>query len=115
MHNERCTPGSGRGARRPTASTQHGAARLFHVVGKRNKPTEVKAKEFTYVKHLKKAFGDVPLNQIGTGEIAEFRASLVEKGLSEKTINNILSILSKPLKYALDVGFDQQGAQGGAL
>jgi integrase len=74
------------------------------VVGKRNKPTEVKSKEVIYAGHLKEAFGDVPLDQIGTGEIAEFRASLVEKGLSEKRINNILSVLSKPLKYALDVG-----------
>src|ERR1041385_9047498 len=73
------------------------------VIGKRNKPTEVKSKEVIYEGHLKEAFGDVPLDQIGTGEIAEFRASLVEKGLSEKRINNILSVLSKPLKYALDV------------
>jgi integrase len=74
------------------------------VVGKRNKPTEVKSKTFIYEGHLKAAFGDVPLDQIGTGEIAEFRASLVEKKLSEKRINNILAVLSKPLKYALDVG-----------
>jgi integrase len=36
-------------------------------------------------------------------EVAQFRASLVERGLSEKRINNILAVLSKPLKYAADV------------
>jgi integrase len=40
--------------------------------------------------------------EIGAGEIAAFRASLVEKNLSEKRINNILAVLSKPMKYAVD-------------
>ena len=53
------------------------------VVGRRNKPTEVKSKE-------------------GTGKVAAFCASLVEKGLGEKRINNILSVLSKPMRYAVD-------------
>lgn len=72
------------------------------VVGRRNKPTEVKSKEFIYEGHLKKAFGERRLDEIGPGEIASFRASLVEKGLSEKRINNILAVLSKPMKYAVD-------------
>jgi hypothetical protein len=37
-----------------------------------------------------------------TPEIAAFRASLVEKKLGEKRINNILAVLSKPLRYAAD-------------
>ncbi|MBA3397750.1 MAG: site-specific integrase [Deltaproteobacteria bacterium] len=72
------------------------------VVGRRNKPTEVKSKESIYGGHLKAAFGDLPLDKIGTGEVAAFRASLVEKGLGAKSINNILAVLSKPLKYAVD-------------
>ena len=36
------------------------------------------------------------------GEVAAFRASLVEKGLGGKSINNILAVLSKPMKYAVD-------------
>jgi len=43
------------------------------------------------------------LDEIKVGEIAAFRASLIEKGESDKTINNILTILSKPLHYAADV------------
>jgi integrase len=72
------------------------------VIGRRNKPTEVKSKEFIYEGHLKLAFGDRKLDEIGPGEIAAFRASLVEKKLSEKRINNILAVLSKPMKYAVD-------------
>ena len=72
------------------------------VIGRRNKPTEVKSKEFIYEGHLKPAFGALQLDVIGTGEIAAFRASLVEKKLSEKRINNILAVLSKALKYAVD-------------
>jgi integrase len=72
------------------------------VIGRRNKPTEVKSKDFIYEGHLKPAFGELRLDEIGTGEIAAFRATLVEKKLSEKRINNILAVLSKALKYAVD-------------
>jgi integrase len=72
------------------------------VVGRRNKPTEVRSKEIIYRCHLEGAFGNLRLDQIGAGEVAAFRASLVEKKLSEKRINNILAVLSKPLKYAMD-------------
>lgn len=70
------------------------------VVGRRNKPTEVKSKQYIYDLHLKPAFGELRLDQIGAGEIAEFRATLVERKLGEKRINNILAVLSKPMKYA---------------
>jgi hypothetical protein len=66
------------------------------VVGRRNKPTEVKSKEYIYALHLKPAFGKLRLDQIRSGEVAAFRASLVEKGLGEKRINNILAVLSNP-------------------
>jgi integrase len=72
------------------------------VVGRKNKPSEVRSKTFIYECHLKDAFGHLPLNKIGTGEVAGFRAALVEIGLSEKRINNILAVLSKPLKYAVE-------------
>ena len=78
--------------------------RFWHewVVGRRNKPTEVRSKQIIYACHLKPFFGALPLDRIGVGEVARFRASLVEKGLSDKRINNILSVLSKPLRYAMD-------------
>ncbi|MCA9674716.1 MAG: site-specific integrase [Myxococcales bacterium] len=72
------------------------------VVGRKNKPSEVRSKEFIYDCHLEDWFGPMRLDRIGTGEVAGFRAELVEKGLSEKRINNILAVLSKPLKYAVE-------------
>jgi hypothetical protein len=72
------------------------------VVGRRNKPTEVKSKEIIYRCHLGPSFGALRLDEIRAGQIAAFRASLLEKNLSEKRINNILAVLSKPMKYAVD-------------
>jgi integrase len=73
------------------------------VVGRRNKPSTVQGKLSVYQQHLEAVFGHKHLDEIRAGEIAAFRASLVEKGLTDKTINNILTILSKPLHYAADV------------
>jgi len=42
----------------------------------------------------------VPLDEIGHATVAQLRASLVEKNLSDKRINNILAVLSKALRYA---------------
>ena len=73
------------------------------VVGRRNKHTEVVSKLSIYEHHLRAAFGDLRLDEIGAGEVAAFRASLVERRLGEKRINNVLAVLSKAMKYALDV------------
>lgn len=74
------------------------------VVGRKNKASEVESKESIYRVHLKDAFGALPLDGIGVGEIASFRARLVEQQLSDKRCNNILAVLSKALRYAADVG-----------
>jgi integrase len=76
---------------------------LEWVIGRKNKPTEVKSKEDIYRLHLKDRLGDKRLDEIDVGEIARFRAELVQRGdLGEKRINNILAVLSKALKYAAD-------------
>jgi integrase len=43
-----------------------------------------------------------PLDEITVSDVAKFRAELVAKKLSDKRINNIMAVLSKPLKYAVD-------------
>jgi integrase len=73
------------------------------VVGRRNKPSTVEGKLSVYKQHLEARFGNRKIDEIKVGDIAAFRASLVEKGLTDKTINNILAVLSKPLHYAADV------------
>jgi integrase len=72
------------------------------VIGRKNKPSEANAKKNVYENHLKQAFGHLRLDEIGVAHVADFRATLVEKKLKEKTINNVLGVLSKPLRYALD-------------
>src|SRR5579859_7576619 len=69
------------------------------VVARKNKPSEIEAKRCIYRVHLEDAFGSVPIDEVGA-KIPSFRASLVEAGLSEKRINNILAVLSKALHYA---------------
>ena len=57
----------------------------------------------TWEKEDKHSIAYKRLNEIDVGEIARFRAELVQSGeLSEKRINNILAVLSKALKYAAD-------------
>jgi integrase len=73
------------------------------VVGRKNKPTEVRSKNIIFELHLEPWFGSMRLDEITTPEVARFRAHLVSLGtLGEKRINNILAVLSKPLKYAVD-------------
>src|SRR5688572_30681699 len=72
------------------------------VIGRRNKPSEMRAKKIIFKLHLKPRFGEMPLDEITTSEVAQFRAHLVAKKLSDKRINNILAVLSKPMKYAVD-------------
>lgn len=74
------------------------------VVARKNKPSEVESKESIYRVHLKPSFGDLSLADIGPSAIASLRAELVEAGRSDKRINNIMAVLSKALRYAVDVG-----------
>ncbi len=72
------------------------------VIGRRNKPTEKATKRSIYAQHIGPNLGHLPLDKIDVGEIARFRSSLVAKGLGSKRINNILCVLSTPLRYADD-------------
>ncbi|MDD3284207.1 MAG: site-specific integrase [Patescibacteria group bacterium] len=65
-----------------------------------NKPSEQVGKKYILDKHLIPFFGKLPLNKISVLKIEEFKAKKLEEGLSPKTINNILTILSKCLKTA---------------
>ncbi|CAN5918355.1 hypothetical protein BH11MYX2_BH11MYX2_36980 [soil metagenome] len=79
-----------------------GRFRSEWVVGRKNKPTEVRSKNIIFDLHLDARFGTMPLDEITVSEVAKFRAELVAKRLSDKRINNIMAVLSKPLKYAFD-------------
>lgn len=85
------------------------------VVARKNKPSEVESKKSIYRVHLKDAFGDAYLDEIDVGAIARFRADLIESGRSDKTINNVLAVLSKALKYAADVDLITKAPRVGLL
>jgi integrase len=73
------------------------------IVGRGNKPGEAVQKKLIFEGRLEPVFGHLRLDQIGVTEIAQFRASLVREELAKKSINNILTVLSKALRYAADV------------
>ena len=73
------------------------------VIGRKNKPSEQKSKRKNFRVHLRDRFGDMRLDHIGVADIAQLRADLIESGRSDKTINNILAVLSKALRYAQSV------------
>jgi len=72
------------------------------VIAQKNKPTEIRSKQTIYRLHLEPRFKDTSLDEIDVSAIAQLRADLVEAELSEKRINNILAVLSKPLHYAAE-------------
>jgi len=75
------------------------------VIGERNKPAEQESKRSIYKCHLKDRFGDLRLDEIAGGShIPQFKAALMgsvnEGKLAMKSVNNILAVLSKALRYA---------------
>jgi integrase len=82
----------------PTAEPEGRFWKEWVAVG--NKPSEQEAKKSIYRHHLGPALGKLKLDEIGASEVSALRASLVEKDLSRKRVNNILSVLSKILRYA---------------
>ena len=73
------------------------------VVGQKNKPATIEGKKSSYANYLESRFGHLRLDEIDVGAVARFKAELIEKGLSDKTVNNVLAHLSKPLRYAAEV------------
>lgn len=72
-----------------------------------NSPSEQEAKRSIYRVHLADFFGALPLDRIDEQLVNTFRARLRalvkpdgSRQVGEKRINNILGVLSKPLKYA---------------
>lgn len=76
-----------------------------------NSESEQESKRLIYDKHLKPVFGMLPLDRIELPVINTFRAAMRAKRkpdgtrlIKEKTLNNILAVLSTPLQYAVKVG-----------
>jgi len=67
-----------------------------------NKQSEQRTKQLTLAAHLVPWFGAMALNKITPQQIEEYKTSKLKSGLSVKTVNNHLAILSKCLRSAQD-------------
>lgn len=67
-----------------------------------NKPSEQLQKDCMLRKHLIPFFGKLPLDKINTFKVEEFKSQKLSKGLSAKSVNNLLGILGKCLRTAQD-------------
>ncbi len=68
-----------------------------------NKPSEVASKLGILDRYLFPHFGKKKLSQIKVREIERFKAALLGRELSPKTVNNALAVLSKILRYAEEI------------
>lgn len=68
-----------------------------------NKPSEQIAKECAFRVHLVPTFGRTRLDEIGTREVERFKAEKLTN-LKPKTVNNLLTVLGKLLRYAAEIG-----------
>ena len=67
-----------------------------------NKPSEQRNKRIALDKHLIPWFADMPLKNIGVSDIERFKQEKIQSGLSAKSINNVLCILSRCLGCATE-------------
>lgn len=72
----------------------------LHVLTKL-KPTTIRSHEQILRVHLKPAFGRMDIRSIGVAEVGRYLAKKLRSGLSKKSINNHLSVLSSIFKFAM--------------
>jgi integrase len=68
-----------------------------------NKPSEQASKRLIMKRHLRPVFGTKRLDQIGRGDIEALKARLLA-ALSPKTVNNVLAVLGRMLRWAQELG-----------
>lgn len=67
-----------------------------------NKPSSQRSRAHMLRNHLVPAFGGIALNEIATRHVEAYKAEKIRGGLSPKTVNEHLGILSKCLRDARD-------------
>jgi integrase len=68
-----------------------------------NKPSEQKNKDLILKRHLRGAFGHLNLGDIRAREIEGLKAELLDGRRGRKTVNNVLAVLGKMLRYAHEI------------
>ncbi|MDO8576553.1 MAG: tyrosine-type recombinase/integrase [bacterium] len=67
-----------------------------------NKQQEQRMKKYILRSALIPFFGKIPLGQITTHHVEQYKAQALKKGVSKKTVNNRLAVLSKCLNSAYE-------------
>lgn len=71
-----------------------------HAVANRQKPSAIAAKESIFKHHLVPHLGDARLDEIGDEQVQQLKSALAHK--ANKTVNNVLTVLSTTLKVAVE-------------
>ena len=71
-------------------------------VATNNKPSEQRTKAFVLRKHLVPWFGEFVLAKVSSAQIELYKVSKLKGGLSAKSVNNHLIVLSKCLRTAVE-------------
>jgi len=74
--------------------------RFLAMPTKYGKPSGIETRKTIMDLHLIPFFGEMQLDKIRFGQLQDFAAAQVEKGLAQKTINNHLSVLHRALVMA---------------
>ncbi|MDD5309007.1 MAG: site-specific integrase [Deltaproteobacteria bacterium] len=69
----------------------------------RNKPSTIHSKEAELRLYIRPALGKLKLDDIRIREIDGMIADLISRGLSAKSVNNVLATLGKMLRYAEEI------------
>ena len=98
------------------SSFQDFSKQWFEVYVKtNNKYSETSNKESILRAHLVPFFGRKRLNEINGLDVENFKAKEVKAGLSNKSINNFLIVLSRCLKVAQDWGVIEKVCRRGRI
>lgn len=77
---------------------------LTTYVPSHSRPCERRQKEAALRNHLLKHFGKLPLDEVTTEKIDCFIGTLLKSGLKQKSVNNLLCVLSGCLRVAREWG-----------
>jgi len=67
-----------------------------------NKFSEIRNKKMILINHLIPYFGKTEISKISSLQIEQFKSQKMQSGLSNKSINNLIGVLSKSLRTADD-------------
>ncbi len=71
-----------------------------HARANQQKASSIRAKELILKNHLYPALGEKRLDAISDADVQKVKANLSKRGFSAKTINNVLTVLTKLLRVA---------------